>query len=91
MAGPISISTSPRCHKGGGLLLFKRPVKQEAFIPYSATLRQLRDRVVCRDKDKDAKRSLRTILKSVDYYSTAPHLQALLPHPPAPRAEQKML
>jgi hypothetical protein len=38
VAGPISISTSPRCHKGGGLLLFKRPVKQEAFIPYSATL-----------------------------------------------------
>jgi hypothetical protein len=27
VAGPISISTSPRCHKGGGLLLFKRPVE----------------------------------------------------------------
>jgi hypothetical protein len=26
VAGPISIPTSPRCHKGGGLLLFKRPV-----------------------------------------------------------------
>ena len=73
MAGPISISTSPRCHKGGGLLLFKRPVKQEAFIPYSATLRQLRDRVVCRDKDKDAKRSLRTILRIIQLHLTCKH------------------
>ena len=55
------------------MLLFKRPDKQEAFIPYSATLRQLRDRVVCRDKDKDAKRSLRTILRIIQLHLTCEH------------------